>query len=155
MNQFGKIINRITKRGRRLIVWHGDDQWNALFPVFFFFFFFNVKPVCWKASTIIGIGISVCDKKFSDSYQQRSKVIEQMNTYMSFRTFPFAIKDCSAMYTLVIAMEKAKMPAINCKITVLMSLRMLNKAIWMTPRCLDCSITNPKTLSVRHKELKL
>ena len=52
-------------------------------------------------------------------------------------------------------MEKARMPAKNCKIMVLMSLIIPNKAIWMTPRCLDCSVTLPKTLSVRHKVLKL
>ena len=59
------------------------------------------------------------------------------------------------MYTFVIAMEKARIPAMNCKIMVLMSLRMLNKAIWTTPRCLDCSVMYPKTLRVRHKVLKL
>ncbi len=74
---------------------------------------------------------------------------------MSFWAFPFAINDFSAMNTLVMAMEKAKIPAINCKIMVLMSLRMLNKAIWMMPRCLNCSVTKPNTLIVRAKVLKL
>ena len=81
--------------------------------------------------------------------------MKQIFTYISFLSPLPSVNDFSAMYTLVIAIEKAKRAAVNCQNMVLMSMRILNKAIWMVPRCLDCSITQPKALSVRHTVLKL
>ena len=76
-----------------------------------------------------------------------------MYTYIS--SLPLVINDFSTMNTFVIAMEKAKIAAVNCQITTPMSFRIVNKAIWMVPTSLDCSSMWPNTLNVRHKVLAL
>ena len=60
-----------------------------------------------------------------------------MYTYIS--SSPLAVNDFSTMNTFVIAMEKARIAAVNCQITTLMSFRIVNRAIWMVPMSLNCS----------------
>ena len=66
--------------------------------------------------------------------------MKQIFTYISVLSPLPSENEFSLMYTLVIAMEKAKRAAVNCQNTVRMSARMPNKAIWMVPIVLDCSI---------------
>ena len=52
------------------------------------------------------------------------------------------------------AIEKAKIAAINCQNMVTRSLKMWNNAIWMGPICFVVSITWPNALRVRNMVLR-
>lgn len=78
----------------------------------------------------------------------------KVSTHISFACPLSPTRVYSAMKTFAKAKEKANVATMNWPITMRMSLRMSNNAIWMVPTCFDCSITWPKALNVRHKVLK-